>query len=81
MGDETEDIRRAQQAHLNAKQAQRTVLEANYGKIWDADELREDFEILGFMTPYVVARERKTGKKGRLQFQHDPRFYFNFQAD
>jgi hypothetical protein len=33
--------------------------------VWSTDELREAFEVLGFMAPYVVVRSEYTGKKGR----------------
>jgi hypothetical protein len=38
----------------------------------------QDFEAIGFMAPFVVVRRLADGKKGSLEFQHDPRFYFNF---
>jgi hypothetical protein len=34
--------------------------------------------VVGFTAPYVVVRRRSDGKKGSLEFQHDPRFYFGF---
>jgi hypothetical protein len=79
--DPTEEIRRQEQAELNSAAAEREVLEKTHGKVWSTDELRADFEVLGFMAPYVVARQRSTGKKGSLQFQHSPRYYFNWVED
>jgi hypothetical protein len=37
-----------------------------------------DFQVLGFLAPYVVVRRRSDGRKGSLEFQHNPRFYFGF---
>ena len=79
--DDTEQYRRERQAELNAAQAARVELQALYGKVWDTTELREDFDAVGFLAPFVIVRERATGKKGSLEFQHSPRFYFNWQAD
>ena len=85
--DETEDIRRDRLAVINGAvasqdaQAERKRLEAEYGQVWDAGQLRADFEVLGFMAPYVVVRRRSDGRKGSLEFQHSPRFYFNFALD
>ena len=38
-------------------------------------------EVIGFMAPLVVVRRKADGVKGSLEFQHQPRFYFNFVAD
>jgi hypothetical protein len=48
---------------------------------WDTDELRRDFEVIGFMAPFVVVRRKSDGVKGSLEFTHSPRVYFNFIAD
>lgn len=82
MQDETESFRRARQAELNSEAGARAELEALYGQVWSTDELRaSQYEVLGFMAPYVIVKDRETGKKGSLEFQHSPRFYFNYRAD
>ena len=53
-------------------------IEAEHGQVWDTQELRRDFEVVGFLAPLVVVRRRADGAKGSLEFQADPRFYFNF---
>lgn len=78
MPDPTETIRRARLAEINLEPNSRVALEARYGQVWDTSELSEDFEAIGFMAPLVVVRRRSDGKKGSLEFQHQPRFYFNF---
>jgi hypothetical protein len=60
---------------------ERKRLESQYGQVWDTAQLSEDFEVLGFMAPFVVVRRRSDGRKGSLEFQHAPRFYFNFALD
>jgi hypothetical protein len=81
MYDETENARRARQAELNTEAAAIEELSRRYGTIWNAEALRQEFEVLGFMAPFVVVRQKATGKKGSLEFQHSPRFYFNWQVD
>lgn len=77
--DETEEIRRQRQAELNAEQADRAKLETTHGQVWSTDELRAEYEVLGFGAPLVEVRRKSDGKKGSLEFQHSPRFYFNWQ--
>lgn len=78
MSDPTEDIRRERLAEINAAPGSRQALEAQYGQVWDTQQLGDDFEVIGFMAPLVVVRRRSDGVKGSLEFQHQPRFYFNF---
>ncbi len=80
MPDPTEPIRRQHLVEINAESGSREALEAKYGKVWNTQQLAEDFEVLGFLAPFVVVRRRLDGVKGSLEFQHNPRFYFNFQA-
>lgn len=76
--DPTEAYRRERQAELNAAQATRTDLEARYGKIWSPVELCAEFHVEGFVAPFVLATRLVDNKKGTLEFQHSPRFYFNW---
>jgi hypothetical protein len=79
MSDPTESIRREMLAEINAVPGSREALESEHGKVWNTDEMCQDFEAIGFMAPLVVVRRRVDGVKGSLFFQHNPRFYFNFQ--
>ena len=81
MTDDTEDYRRQRQAEVNAAQAERQTLEQRYGHVWDADELREQFVVLGFRAPFAVVERKADGRRGSLEFQASPRYYFNFVAD
>jgi hypothetical protein len=78
MSDPTEAIRRTRLTEINSQPNHRAALEAEHGQVWNTTELTEDFQVLGFLAPYVVARRRSDGTKGSLEFQHDPRLYFNF---
>ena len=79
MSDPTEDIRRERLAEINAEPGSREALEAEHGQVWTTEELSRDFEVIGFMAPLVVVRRKADGKKGSLEFQHNPRFYFSFK--
>jgi hypothetical protein len=81
VADVTEGLRRALQAELNAVQAERDVLEAEHGRIWNTTELVTDYEVQGFMAPFVVVKRKADGAVGSLAFQHYPRFYFDWAAD
>jgi hypothetical protein len=79
MSDETEAIRRQQLAEINAHPGSREALEAEHGQVWDTQELGRDFDVQGFMAPYVVVRRKADGQRGSLMFQHSPRYFFSFQ--
>ena len=81
MHDPTEAKHCEMMAEINANPGSREVLEANHGQVWDTQALQQDFEVLAFMAPFVIVREKSTEAKGSLEFQATPRFYFNFQAD
>ena len=80
MFDPTEQIRRELVADINAQPGSREFLEAKYGQVWDTQQLQEDFTVEGFLAPFVGVRRKSDGAKGSLMFQHNPRFYFNFEA-
>lgn len=81
MHDPTESIRRQQVIEINAEPGSREALEAKHGQVWDTQQLQEEFVVQGFLALYIIVRRTSDGVKGSLQFQHDPRFYFNFQAE
>jgi len=80
--DETEPFRRARVAQLAAQQTDnRAELEARYGQLWNTEQLTAEFTVTGFMAPYVIVRRKSDNAVGSLEFQHDPRYYFNWQED
>ena len=79
--DITEQLRRVRLAVLNAEPGDRQALQQRHGQVWDGRELGREFEVIGFMAPLVVARRRSDGIRGSLEFQHHPRFYFNWEED
>lgn len=88
MHDPTEEMRREMVETINAQatnneDADRARLEERWGKdnVWRYDEVQEHFEIIGFLAPFCSARRKSDGQKGVLEFQHHPRFYYNFMPD
>ncbi|MGO9108884.1 MAG: hypothetical protein ACLP9L_06590 [Thermoguttaceae bacterium] len=79
MNDETESIRRLQLVEINAQPGSREALEAEHGQVWDTRQLGQDFNVEGFLAPYVVVRRRVDGQRGSLLFQHQPRYFFGFE--
>jgi hypothetical protein len=85
MTDPTEFVRRLMVDHLNTSVPEseadaRAQLEAYYGRVWSTSELGADFEVLGFLAPFVHVRRKADGVTGTMIFTHSPRFYFNFTA-
>ena len=81
MTDETEAIRRQMVATINADPGSRADLESKHGQVWDTTELQNDFQVLGFAAPFVIARRRADGVRGSLMFQHSPRLYHSFSPE
>ena len=81
MNDPTEDIRRSRLAEINLMPGSREALEAKHGQVWSTAELTRDFEVEAFLAPLVGVRRRSDGQRGSLEFQHNPRFYFNFKPE
>lgn len=79
--DALEQARAERLAEINAAPGSRQALEAVNGQVWDTTELSAEFEVLGFLAPYVAVRRKSDRQKGSLEFQHNPRFYFNFMPD
>jgi hypothetical protein len=66
---------------INARPRSREELEAAYGDVWDSQQLANDFEVTAFIAPCVVVRRKADNMVGSLEFQNQPRIYFNFQPD
>lgn len=79
--DPTESARRQMVSEINAAPGSREALEAEHGQVWDTTQLSQDFEVLGFLAPFVMVRRKSDSQRGSLTFQHNPRFYYAFVAD
>ena len=78
LADPTEAFRRVRLVQLNPGVV-RAELERRHGTVLDHTELAAAFTVVGFMSPFVVVRRKVDGVTGSLEFQHHPRFYFNWQ--
>jgi hypothetical protein len=60
---------------------ERQRLEAIHGvgNVWNTKELQENFQVLSFLAPFCSVIRRSDKKKGVVEFQHSPRFYWGFQ--
>jgi hypothetical protein len=58
----------------------RARLEKEHGQVWDTAELQRDYDVVGFLAPFVAVTRKADGAVGTLQFQARPRFYFAFEA-
>jgi hypothetical protein len=85
MADETEGVRRFLVHRINAslspdEQQRYHELCLEYGEdnVFDPSGLQENFEMLEFLSPYVLVIRKSDNQKGTLMFSHSPRFYFGF---
>jgi hypothetical protein len=79
--DDTAAIRRVLVEQQQRNIRGRATLEAQCGQVYDTDEFKRAFVLHGFAAPFVMVTEIKTGRRGSLEFQHMPRFYYNFVPD
>lgn len=57
----------------------RLELEAMYGKVWDHDELVQEFEITAIVAPHAVIRRKLDGVVGTVEFQARSMYYHSFR--
>jgi hypothetical protein len=81
MSDPTEAVRRELVAEINLVPGSREALEAQHGQVWDTSELQDEFQVLGFMAPFVIVARRNDGVRGSLMFQNSPRLYYGFKPE
>lgn len=74
--DPTENLRRTM---IATGQPERDAAEAEV--TLTTDELREQYDVIGFLAPFVVVRRKSDGVKGSLMFTHSPRLYFGWRED
>lgn len=77
--DVTENARRELTQQINSLKADRENLEDKFGQVWNTEELTAEFEVQGFLAPFVVVIQKMSGVKGSMMFQDYPRFYFDFK--
>lgn len=78
---ELAEILRLQRLHELSRTRSRSELETLYRRVWDGQQLRTEFTVVGFLAPYAVVRRKADGILGSVEFQAHPRYYFNWRAD
>ena len=81
MCDDTEFVRRILVNEINSNPSEREILESEHGKVWDTDDLCREFTVDGFLAPFVSVIRKSDGKKGWLEFQHRPRYYYGWKEN
>jgi hypothetical protein len=56
-------------------------LAADTGPRWDTEQMTADFDVVGFLAPFVVVRRKSDQVLGTLMFTGTPRVYFGWQQD
>ena len=57
----------------------RAIAKADNGPVWDTTDLQRDYEVLGFLAPFVAVKRKSDGVTGTLTWVPAyPRFYYNF---
>ena len=86
MKDRTGDIRKFVIDLVNCdvksldEAAERIRLEAEYDRVWNTQELTDEFMVHSFSAPFVYVTRKADGEQGVMMFQHEPRFYFFFKT-
>jgi hypothetical protein len=64
----------------NTETARGRELVDRYGakNVYNTKQLQELFEVESFAMGIVVVKRKSDGKRGFLDFDHAPRFYYNF---
>ena len=57
----------------------RQALEAIHGRVWDEQQLSDEFEIKALIHPKVVVVRKSDGQVGSVTCQNVPRYYFDFE--
>lgn len=75
------EVRRKFTKAINENPKERKELEDLYGRVLDVEELKKEFDVHGFLAPFVSVTRKSDGKEGTVMFQHHPRYYFEFAED
>jgi len=78
MSDPTESMRRQMVGQMGvALEAARERGE----QVWSTEQLREEFEVMAFLAPFVQVRRKSDGQMGVMTFTHGPRWYFGWEPE
>ena len=59
----------------------RKTLESQFGKVWSAEELEQDFIVTAFIGSTVVVRRKADDVVGTLEYTRRPLLFYNFQPN
>jgi hypothetical protein len=59
----------------------RQELEAQFGRVWDEKELSDEFVVTAWIGSTAVVRRKADNVVGTLDYQNEPRFYFNWRPN
>ena len=74
-------VRQEMTKQFNENPRTKEELAKEYEGVWDMEELRKEFDVSGFLAPFVSVTRKSDGVKGTMMFQHDPRYYFDWTAE
>ncbi len=77
-GEPVSDVTAQTRRDMIANGQPQADLAADPDRTWNTEQLRDDFEVLGFMAPFVTVRRKSDGALGSLEFTHSPRVYFGW---
>ena len=83
MADYTEESRRIMTDTINeeAQTSSEDQLREKYGQLWNTKQLQEDYEVHGFMAPFIKVTRKSDNVDGLLMFSHHPRWYHSFKPE
>jgi hypothetical protein len=59
----------------------RENLQATFGRVWNAEELREEFEVITSFPRCTFVRRKSDGVRGSVHSQESPCLYYRFQPE
>ena len=79
--DSTEESRRERLEQINANRVHDQHWKRCMGRFGIRASCSGTFMVVGFLAPFVHVRRRDNGEEGSMEFQHQPRFYFNYRSN
>jgi len=72
--------RRKRRAKIEVEPKSREELEALYGRVWSQQDIAREFVITSIIGLTVIVRGKDApGTVGSLDYQNEPRLYYNFR--
>ena len=71
--------RRKNWAKIVVEPKSKEELEALHGRVWSQQEIAAEFIITGIVDLTVIVRRKADDVVGSLDYQNDPRLYYNFR--